>query len=341
MVGLLTTPSETLDSVRPAPGPALLNTTGMRLVLKDQYLELTTWVPEDSALIGLGERISSTGLRLRRSGRPLALWNRDCTDYPDLNLYGSFPFVLELRADGSAHGLLLWNSNAMDVVASADRLSFRATGGVLDVYVLAGPTPLDVVQQLTRLLGRPALPPLWALGFHQSKYGYESIWEMGDVVTDYEKAAIPLEVMWGDIDYMDGWRDFTFDPVAYPQAAVRAFVDRLHARGQRFVPILDPGIKLEPGHPPYDDGVAAGVFLRDVTGAPYIGEVWPGAVHFVDFMHPDAATYWRTHVAAFHAAVPFDGLWIDMNEPSNFCTGHVCEVRRSSGGGLVRWDVSG
>jgi alpha-glucosidase (family GH31 glycosyl hydrolase) len=91
---------------------------------------------------------------------------------------------------------------------------------------------------------------------------------------------------------------------------VRAFVDALHAEGRRFVPILDPGIALAPGYAPYDDGVAAGVFLRDLTGAPYIGEVWPGAVHFIDFMHPAVDAYWEKHVGAFYEAIPFDGLWV-------------------------------
>ena len=172
----------------------LFDTSGLRLVLKDQYLELSTRVAPDSALFGLGERISSTGLALRRSGRPLALWNRDCTDYPDLNLYGSFPFVLELRRDGTAHGLLLWNSNAMDAVLTTDsRLSFRTTGGVADLYVLAGPTPAAVVEQLTRLVGRPAMPPLWALGFHQSKYGYKDVRELEGVSEGYTRAKIPLD----------------------------------------------------------------------------------------------------------------------------------------------------
>jgi hypothetical protein len=172
----------------------LFDTSGLRLVLKDQYLEVSTSVHPEAALFGLGERISSTGLALRRSGRPLALWNRDCTDYPDLNLYGSFPFVLELRRDGTAHGLLLWNSNAMDAVLTTDsRLSFRTTGGVLDLYVLAGPSPAQVVEQLTRLVGRPAMPPLWALGFHQSKYGYKDVGELRSVSEEYTRAKIPLD----------------------------------------------------------------------------------------------------------------------------------------------------
>lgn len=110
------------------------------------------------------------------------------------------------------------------------------------------------------------------------------------------------------------WKDFTFDPVNYPQHAVRALVDNLHAQGRRFVPILDPGIKLEPGYAPYDDAVAENLFLRDVTGDFYIGEVWPGACHFPDFLNPKSLDWWAKHVGEFYEKVPFDGLWIDMNE---------------------------
>ena len=110
------------------------------------------------------------------------------------------------------------------------------------------------------------------------------------------------------------WKDFTFDPVNYPEKAVRAFVDSLHSQGRRFVPILDPGIKLEPGYAPYDDAVASNLFLKDVTGDFYIGEVWPGACHIPDFLNPASLDWWAKHVGEFWEKVPFDGLWIDMNE---------------------------
>jgi alpha-D-xyloside xylohydrolase len=271
-------------------------------------------------------KLPYAGLPLHRDGRPLALWNRDCTDYPDLNLYGSHPFLLEVRPDGRSHGVLLWNSNAMDAVLTNESASFRTTGGVLDLYFFLGPSPLQVLEQFTRLFGRPAMQPLWALGFHQSKYGYSSIWEMAEVVANYSAAGIPLDVMWGDIDYMERWRDFTFDPVNFPLPALQEFVDDLHEGGRRFVPILDPGIPLLPGYKPYEDGIKRNIFLRDVTGSPYIGEVWPGPVHFPDFISQEGQQWWLDQVRAFYADVKFDGLWVDMNEPSNFCTGHVCEL---------------
>lgn len=134
----------------------------------------------------------------------------------------------------------------------------------------------------------------------------------------------------------------------------------LHDTHKRFVPILDPGIPLLPGYAPYEDGIKQGVFLRDVTGSPYIGEVrsccpgmvyqhlvsntlplhgqqhvaralafaqvWPGAVHFPDFLSKEGQSWWQDQVTNFYDQVKFDGLWVDMNEPSNFCTGHVCEL---------------
>ena len=96
---------------------------------------------------------------------------------------------------------------------AADRLSWRAVGGAIDLFVLAGPTPLDVMDQLTQVVGRPAMMPPWALGWHQSRYGYKSVWEVQGVVEEYARAGIPLEAMWSDIDHMDRWKDFTFDPV--------------------------------------------------------------------------------------------------------------------------------
>ena len=91
-------------------------------------------------------------------------------------------------------------------------------------------------------------------------------------------------------------------------------MDSLHSLGRRFVPILDPGIKLEPGYAPYDDAVAQNLFLKDVTGDFYIGEVWPGACHFPDFLNPASLDWWAKHIGEFYEKVPFDGLWIDMNE---------------------------
>ncbi|DBA69878.1 TPA: hypothetical protein ACH3X2_012378 [Trebouxia sp. C0005] len=255
------------------------------------------------------------------------MWNHDTLSAnADTNLYGSHPFVLEVRPDGSSHGILMLNSNAMEVGLTEDTLSWRMTGGIIDVYVLMGPTPSQVLQQLTAIIGRPALPPLWSLGFHQCKWGYKHVEELADVVAKYKAADIPLEVMWTDIDYMDGYRDFSLDPNNFSKGKMQAFVKQLHSSKQYWVPIVDPGIKVDPGYPAYDEGLAAKAFVNDFTGKPYLGQVWPGATHFPDFLSKAGVKYWADQLQAFHQLATFDGLWIDMNEASNFCTGDVCHM---------------
>ncbi|KAK9824327.1 hypothetical protein WJX72_009486 [[Myrmecia] bisecta] len=317
---------EVFRSGAAADAEPVFSTVGQRLVFKDQYLEVGTRVPPSSSLYGAGERSFSTGLRLLRDGLPLALWNTDIgARLPDRNLYGSQPFVMEIREDGSANGLLLLNSNGMDVVATNTSLSLRAIGGVLDLYILLGPTPAHVMDQMTRVVGKPAMPPAWSLGFHQCKYGYTGLEEVRQVVANYSAAHIPLEAIWTDIDYMDRYKDFTFDPKNWPQPEFKKFVEELHAKNQSWVPIVDPGILKRPGYKPYEDGLKAGAFVKDITGQPYLGLVWPGAVHYPDFLGSAGVEYWKDQLRDFHELAALDGVWIDMNEASNFCTGHVCK----------------
>lgn len=308
--------------VRKDNGEVLFNTSGNSLFFKDQYLEVTSPIPASASLYGFGERTGSAGLQLPRNGVPITIWNKDtsCTD-TNTNLYGSHPFLLDLREGGNTHGVFLMNSNGMDVVLTQSSISYRILGGVLDFYFFLGPTPREVLQQYQEVIGKPVLPPRWSLGFHQCRWGYKNVDELRTVVSEYAEAGIPLEVMWTDIDCMDGYRDFTLDKTNFPLSRMRSFVDQLHEDGQRWVPIIDPGIKVDPGYPAYDEGIQQDVFLKDTKGRRYVGKVWPGAVHFPDWFHPNAQNYWTQQLKQFHdSLVPFDGIWIDMNEASNFCS---------------------
>eukprot|EP01117_Protostelium_nocturnum_P008400 TRINITY_DN29_c2_g1_i2.p1 TRINITY_DN29_c2_g1~~TRINITY_DN29_c2_g1_i2.p1 ORF type:complete len:707 (+),score=283.88 TRINITY_DN29_c2_g1_i2:811-2931(+) len=283
---------------------------------------MSTTLEPSSSLYGIGEHVRP----LRLDHNTYTMWNIDNPTPENQNLYGTHPFYINLMENsGRSHGVFLHNSNGMDFIYGnsngRDFASFRSLGGILDFYVFVGESGEEVVKQYLSLVGRPHLPPYWALGFHQCRYGYKNVSQLEMVVASYKNANIPLETMWTDIDYMQNYKDFTVDPVHFPQPEMRKFIDNLHKNGQQYTLIVDPGIKIEKGYPAHDEGEKYGLWIKRPSGKDAVGKVWPDLVNFPDWFHPNSFSWWFDQNKQFHNSIPFDGMWIDMNELSNFCDG--------------------
>ncbi|KAF9926280.1 hypothetical protein FBU30_004114 [Linnemannia zychae] len=290
------------------------------LIYEDEYLEISTVLPNDPNIFGLGEVVSA--FRRDPRGTRQTMWARDAATPVDENLYGSHPFYLEMRK-GLAHGVFLRNSNGMDVIISPQKLTYKVIGGILDFTIFLGPKPTDVIDQYTELVGRPHMPPAWSLGFHQSRYGYNNIGEVEEVVRRYRQENLPLDGVWIDIDYMDSFKDFTYDESKFPKARIHQLASDLANHNQNMVLIIDPGIPIAPGYEPYDSGMRDDIFIKTLTGKPIEGRVWPGQTYFPDFMNTNQTwAFWQRQLAKTRQDIGENVYpWIDMNEPSNFCNG--------------------
>ncbi|XP_078486588.1 sucrase-isomaltase, intestinal [Ciona intestinalis] len=290
------------------------------LIYSDQFLQISTSLPSLN-VYGFGEH-NHKRYRHDLNWRRWGIFTRDVAPVDDWNLYGHHTFYMALHKDGKAYGVYLHNSNAMDILLQpTPAVTYRVTGGVLDFYLFVGDSPEALVQEYHKIIGFPVLPPYWGLGFQLSRWDYGSLDRVKEVVQEMRDARIPFDIQYGDIDYMDAKKDFTYDPVKY--AGLPAYVDQLHDWGMRYVIILDPGIKIEPGYKAYDEGMQKNIFMKNPDGTtPVLTEVWPGDTYHPDFTHSAASQWWTDQCRDFHdnQGVHFDALWIDMNEPANFQT---------------------
>ena len=276
--------------------------------------------PAADRYLALGERTGG----LNRRGHRHTFWNTDAFQDawggypPDADpLYQSIPLLLGIN-NGAAWGVFTDNTYRMelDLAATAtDQRVWDVTGGTVDQYVIAGPLLQDVVQRYGALTGRLPLPPRWSLGYHQSRWGYSPASRVVDVMAQLRARNLPADAIWLDIQHMDGFRSFTFDPVTFADPA--GLVANAQQQGFHTVLIVDPGIKEDPAWDVYQQGIAGGHFLTTPAGAPDVGAVWPGPALWPDFTRPATRTWWGSLVAR-SKALGVAGLWIDMNEPSNF-----------------------
>jgi alpha-glucosidase len=254
---------------------------------------------------------------LVRNGRTTTCWNTDAYAYDGAapSLYQSHPWVLAVRPDGSAFGVLA-DTPGRVVIDLTNGIEFRAQGPAFAVIVIDRPSAQQVLGALADLTGHMPLPPRWALGFQQCRYSYAPATEVLRIAREFRARRLPCDVLWMDIDYMDRHQPFTFDPLGFSDP--KALADSLHAQGFRSVWILDPGIRRQEGDATYDEGTRLDLWVRQADGTPFVGKVWPGMCVFPDFTRADARAWWGRRTAEFAQRAGADGVWNDMNEPAVF-----------------------
>mmetsp|Transcript_28241 Transcript_28241/g.42746 ORF Transcript_28241/g.42746 Transcript_28241/m.42746 type:complete len:472 (-) Transcript_28241:1226-2641(-) len=304
--------------------------------------------PTFPGVIGLTER-TSTNLFLEDG--VYGLWSFDTPNpvedgkFPGKNLYGVHPFFMGMDSDKNWFGVFSnsaaaqdwWVSNGKDDDAGKVTLTQMSTGGVADLYFMASATPEGVTKAYHSIVGTPVTIPQWALGWNQCRWGYSDTDHLRQVVANYSDNEIPLDVQWSDIDYLNSFEDFTYDPFYFKD--LPDFVDELHDKNMRYVPILDAGIAISKntGYDAYQDGLDRDAYIKDSNGDRVEGKVWPGDATFPDFNSDDGKTFWLNNLNMFYDKVKFDGLWMDMNEASNFVNGAKYSFQESTY--PIKWNL--
>jgi len=294
---------------------------------KKKFMEFTMRI-YGNRVYGLGERITEFEIKdgwYTMFGKGVAS-PIETRKRPGNNMYGSYPFVLfQLTKETDFGAIFILTSSPIDtrVEHTATKnvlLTFVLTTPVLELFVIQRSTPENIVRQYHSLIGKPVLVPYWAFGYHQCRWGYDTQQKLEDVVANFTKKGIPLDVLWNDIDYMIKYQDFTLDIKRYP--TMIEFLNKLKEQNIMYVPILDAGIARQKGYEAYETGKELDLFIKSAkTGNDLLGVVWPGYAVFTDFSHPMAEQFWTKHLEKLHDILPFDGMWLDMNELTSFCDG--------------------
>jgi len=274
-------------------------------------------MPADEHYFGLGDKMGS----LDRRGQSFRLWNTDAFLFQESTdpIYKSIPFFMTMRC-GRSTGIFLdntWSTSFDFGEIERNIYSFGAEGGPIDYYVFYGPDPKQVVRTYAWLTGLPPLPPLWSLGFQQSRFSYGTESRVREIAARLRSDKIPTDVLYLDIDFQKANRPFTVDTDRFPH--FQQLLTDLKHEDFHVVVITDLHIARVPdaGYAPYDSGVAGGHFVKNADGSTYGGTVWPGPSVFPDFTEQKTRDWWGTLYKDF-LSEGVAGFWNDMNEPSIF-----------------------
>ena len=274
-----------------------------------------TYQMEESDIVyGLGE--ANRGLNKRGY-----CYTSDCTDDPNhtedkRSLYGAHNFIVV--AGKKNFGLFFDYPSVItfDIgYTQADTLKVSCEGTDLNLFVLDGESPYDIVKQFRKLIGRSYIPPRYAFGFGQSRWGYKTKEDFRKVVDGHRKNGVPLDMVYMDIDYMQNFKDFTLNEKNFPDFP--EFVQEMKERNIRLIPIIDAGVKVEEGYDVYEEGVKNRYFCQREDGSDFVAAVWPGDTHFPDVLNEEARA-WFGDKYRILTEQGIEGFWNDMNEPAIF-----------------------
>jgi alpha-glucosidase len=271
---------------------------------------------KNEAIYGLGDKAGATNLQ----GTKWANWNEDSFAFGPNHktIYRSIPFFYGLQ-DGHAYGLFLDNTYRTSFDFNSknnDVTTIWADGGEFDYYFINGPQLDDVAIRYHQLTGKPELPPLWAMGFHQCRWSYYPESRVRELAKTFRDKKIPCDAIYLDIDYMDGYRCFTWNKEYFPDP--KTMIADLKADGFHTVVMIDPGIKVDENYPVYSEGMEQDVYCRRSSGEVMIGPVWPPECVWPDYTDPYVRDWWGPLYKELYNDHGVSGFWNDMNEPAMF-----------------------
>jgi len=295
----------------------LADEPGLPMAWNGKRVHVWKKMPADENYFGLGDKAGP----MNRRNRAFTNWNTDEFGWQESTdpLYKTIPFFIGLR-NGMAYGLFFDNPyrSVFDFgKESRDYFSFGAEGGELNYYFIAGPDPKKIVEEYTAMTGRSPLPPLWTLGYQQSRYSYYPESRAREIVRTLREKKIPADAIYFDIDYQQGNSPFTVNREYFP--TFEKMISDFRVQGMHTILITDLHIKKDPNHgyAPYDSGMTNDVFVKNPDGSVFVGTVWPGESVFPDFTLTRVRDWWGGLYKDF-VSMGAAGFWNDMNEPALF-----------------------
>ena len=324
--------------IRKSTGQTIFNSASFNFIYSDKYIEISTILPSNNTY-GLGER-NSENFNLN-SKSTYTIFNHDYQPWNEQdghNLYGSHAVYLQRESkSGLFHTVFLRNSNAMDIVIDQSQvMTFKLTGGIIDfIFFLGDKNPQTSLDMYHEYIGGWSLPPFWSFGYHHSRWGYKNLSEMESILSKFEDNDFPMDAMWNDIDYLYDNSNLRLNNEKFN---VKNLTILLSKYNKKWVPIINPGIiaqiqahndtglVLGIDQKIIDKGKEMNVYIKNVDNSDFVGNFWYKDVYYPDFFNPNTSSWWGEALQKINELANFSGLWLSMNEISNFCSGQCPSI---------------